>query len=783
MLSTGSINGFPADDVPKSVKKKTDYGQLLARAIYGRWYSAPIPYGSGGTVYGNLAYFNVLKAYAEGRQSPLKYKKLYRGENNKGGNAASGYDGYGENARKGYNNIGFDQNSIVTTAPAYISTIKSLLTTSDYKVVVKSTSQSDIQTKEKMKAKKYIDSKFIQPVKKELGIPFKASEWQPQSKAELEIYERYYGFRLPLETGLSMIAEHAFDTSKWPKLRDKMLDAAIQTAFICGRIRPYADGSVRVEYINPAMFITVWDDDNPDEEPPFAGHIERVSIQKIRQKMSPEQISDKQLEGIARMYASTNNVADPTVYNWTTKDPVTGRYAWYDFYIDVLHFECKSDDAKHYVARTANNGNYVYKEEDKPKKDYADGRERRTDTYYEQNVYEGSWIINTQYIYDYGLQKNIIRNPDGSACLSYFAERIAGRSIIERWQTLLDDMQMATLKLRAAVMAAAPKGLMIDVGLLANMDLGQGKMTALEIARIRRETGNQFYVSRFDLSSRANPANAMQELENGIGKQLDEWINYMLHVENQMMKVAGLSPSSVASPTASPEKLVGLAQMELESTNNALYSIKYAIMNIKQKAAEKVIRKVRLLVEIDPKSQEYYCAYLGDMFYNAVKSSADLSLEKIGIKMQVTTTAQRKQMIMNAMSESLKAGKNGQIGITSADFMYIEKTLEEGYDELASWYLALAEERAARKIQENQERMSALNAENGAKAAQVAAEAKAQTEQLLSKLRQDEQSKKIADQLEADLAIQYQKHLDIMEELKLEGAMQASMGKEITGRI
>jgi len=455
MLSTGSINGFPADDVSKSVKQSTKYGELIARAVYGRWYSSPIPYGSGGTVYGNLAYFNVLKAYAEGRQSPLKYKKLYRGDNKKGGNATNGIDGYGENGRKGYNNIGFDQNSIVTTAPVYISTIKSLLTQSDYKVVVKSTSQSDISAKGKMKAKKYIDAKYVNPMKEEMGIPYKAAEWQPKSKAELEIYERYYGFRLPLETGLSMIAEHSFDISKWPKLRDKMLDGAIQTAFICGRIRPCSDGSVKVEYINPAMYVTVYDDDNPDEEPPFAGNIERVSIQTLRQKFTKEEISDKELEGIARMYASTNNVADPTVYNWTTKDPVTGRYAWYDFYVDVLHFEYKSDDAKYYVGRTARNGNYVYKEEDEPKGDYADGRKRKTDTYYEQNVYEGSWIINTKYIYGYGLQKNIIRNPDGSACLSYFSERIAGRSIVERWQSLLDDFQMANLKLRAAVMAAA----------------------------------------------------------------------------------------------------------------------------------------------------------------------------------------------------------------------------------------------------------------------------------------------------------------------------------------
>lgn len=411
------------------------------------------------------------------------------------------------------------------------------------------------------------------------------------------------------------------------------------------------------------------------------------------------------------------------------------------------------------------------------------GGQRKTDTYYDQVVYEGYWIINTNYVYDYGLQKNMIRNADGTASLSYFHERMAGRGIVERWVSLLDDQAMATYKLRANILAAAPKGLLVDVGLLSNMDFGAGKMSALEIARIRRETGNQFIATRFELGQRHNAAAAVQELEGGIGKQLDEWIRYQMHVEMQMQRVAGLTDVSVATPNSSPEKLVGMAQMEMDSTNNALSSLRLAIMRIKEKAARKMIQKVRVNIVADKKCREYYKGVLGDFFFSAVDSIESLSLESIGIKLKATTTAQRKSFIMGMLTESLKAGKNGQIGVSSADAMFVEKLLEDGYDELAQKFITIAEERVAKQLQANQEEMSAINAENQMKSAQAAEQGKQQTMQLVSQLKASEETAKIGAELQAKLAeIEAKKEAD-KELLMLEGSLQAAQGREITGKL
>jgi hypothetical protein len=360
---------------------------------------------------------------------------------------------------------------------------------------------------------------------------------------------------------------------------------------------------------------------------------------------------------------------------------------------------------------------------------------------------------------------------------------MAGRSVVERWVSLLDDQAMATYKLRAAVLAAAPKGLAIDVGILSNVDFGLGKSTALEIARVRRETGNQFFASRYEVGQRYNNASAITELQNGIGTQLDEWLTYQVHIEATMQRVAGLTDAAVATPMASAEKLKGVAQMEIDTTNNALNALRFAIMRMKEKAAKKMIQKVRVNIAGDPKCKKYYKGILGDMFFAAVDSIETLSLESIGIKLKSTTTAQRKAYIMGILAESLKAGKNGQVGVTSADAMFVERLLEDGYDELAQKFIIISEERVAKQIQANQERMSAINAENQIKSAQAAEQMKTQQMQVVSQLKLGEDTAKIGAQLEADLMkIEAQKNADL-ETMTLEGSLQAMQGLEITGKI
>ena len=783
MLAVGQTYGFPDTKVTRDTKNTPDYGRQVAQAIYSRWYNSPVAAYGGfyNTGYANMSYFLMLRQYAEGRQDPSQYQLQYRGGSGKNAGNGKNQNLQSTSAVKGYNNISFD---IESNIPVYISSIKGLLGQSDWRVKVDSSSKSDIKAKNKMKWKRYAEAKVGNPLKQKLGLPLTQRDWFPQSQGELELYERYHGFRLPLETGFSKVAEHGFDISNWSSTRDQWLDSLLQTSYVVGRVCHNREGAVGIEYIDPANFVTSYYDQTRHAEPVFAGYITKVQIGDIAGKLKAEGATDKDLEMLARQYSVYNVVGDPSGYNYSSRDPVTNRFLWYDFQVDVLKFEWKTDDPRYYVERESRDGKVVYQKSDKIKGDYSDGRKRKTDTYFDQVIYEGAWLIATKWIIDYGLQKNMMKTADGGVALSFFFERIPAKSIVERWKPLADQQMMATLKLRAAINAAAPKGFMIDVGLLANMKLGGTPITEMEIIRIARETGIQFYSTSAQMAALGrNGMTAMTPTEGGIGKQLEEWILLLRHTDAQMRAIAGLSDAAIATPNASPEKLVGVGQQEIDSTNNALSSIKNAIVRFKEKAARKVIQKARILMEADKKSRSYYENYLGEPFFGSIIDNDDLTLNQLGITMVSTPTSQQVTEIMTLVAESLKAGKNGMIGINTADALLISSTVREGNLELAAWYLSLAEERARVKNEEAQMRMSQMNAENQMKSSQASEQMKAQTQQILSQLKQTEEGAKIAAQLEADLTLKEVEHQYTMEELALEGSIQASTGREVKGRI
>lgn len=779
MLAVGQTYGFPDTNVRREVKNTPDYGRQVAQAIYSRWYNSPVAAYGGfyNTGYANMSFFLMLRQYAEGRQDPSQYRLQYRGGQQ--GDKQKGIQS--ESAVKGYNNISFDVESNI---PVYVSSIKGLLSQSDWKVKVDSSSKSDIKAKSKMKWKRFAEAKIGNPLRQELNLPLTQRDWFPQTQGELELYERYHGFRLPLETGFSKIAEHGFDISNWVSLRDQYTDSALQTSYLVGRVCHNRQGAVGIEYIDPANFVTSYYDQTRHAEPVFAGYITKVQIGDIADALRKEGATEQDLEMLARQYATYNVVGDPSGYNYSSRDPVTNRFLWYDFQVDVLKFEWKTDDPRYYVERESKDGKVVYQKSDKIKGDYSDGRKRKTDVYYDQVIYEGTWLIATQWIVNYGLQKNMMKTADGGVALSFFFERIPSKSIVERWKPLADQQMMATLKLRAAINAAAPKGFMMDIGLLANMNLGEGKLKPTEIVRIQRESGIMFFNTTAQMAALGRQgATAITATDGGIGKQLEEWILLLRHTDAQMRSIAGLSDAAIATPNASPEKLVGVGQQEIDSTNNALSSIKNALVRFKEKAARKIIQKARILMEADRKSRAYYEDYLGEPFFSSIVENEDLTLNQLGITMVSTPTSQQVTEIMSLVAESLKAGKNGMIGINTADALLISSTVREGNLELASWYLSLAEERARAKNEEAQMRMSQMNAENQMKANQASEKMKEQTQQILSQLKKSEDGAKIAAQLEADLALKEVEHQYTMQELALEGSIQASTGREVKGKI
>jgi hypothetical protein len=753
------ITPWPSDAprVTREKKSTPAYGLSFSEAMYLRWNGNYTLWGSE-----RVGFFRIMALFAQGKQDIYPYQAKYRGLDKNG------------TLRKGFNNISWD---IPSVAPKHLGTIKKIISSSDFFLEVKSNSKEAVNKKALNKQRLWYQTQnnaLRKQVSSIIGqeIPLKSFNWIPENQQELAIYEKYGGFKLPLETGLTKICEDIFKISDWEYIWDECVKDLTQTAHAVVMIVDNADGSTGIKHIPIEDYITSYTR-NPNLDPPYCGHFDWMTIEELIPKLkeSYPDLTTAQIENIAKANLSHN-----TGYNessWKQKDPVTDRFSYYDFKVRVFYFFFKSVDTEYYEGRETKDGTYIYdkSEEGRIKKDYADGRKRKTDTYKNCTLYSGIRVVGQPYVLDYGPAKNVMKAPNGDVMMPYIHVTTGESSIVERWRGWLDDHQMAILKWRTALLLTKGNRTKYDMGVLANMDFGMGKMTQSEIVRYSEETGNLYVATRGDMLNRIDAKSAIEDMGSKDASPLALMQNIIAYIDAQIRSVVGITDAMAAISETNPEKLVGIGQQEIAASQNAMYVLAKTMVRLKSQCGMKGAAKTRVKLEFDDLTTSYYNDTIGEQFVDAVKAFKDLTLNQIGLVFRAKPSAERKAMIMEMVSRSLDAGRNNQVGITLADALMVENELEHGLTEMAIFYLSVAEARVAKQIEQNRSAATQETGQMQVQSAQAAAQAQARLEQVLSELRKSETGQKIAEQFQADSALEEIKHANIMQQEALKGAL------------
>lgn len=791
---------FPDEFAPPEQKETDQFGCQVASAI-----NDMLVRGQTYPGYGNRWWNGIMSLYAQGRQPVEQYIASYRGfgtfvsRSSEGQNySPSGDSGQRNNVtntefeRKGLQNINFQN---VPVAPTHISTIKAVLNEADLMVDVDSNSKDAVAKKQELKWRHYYGVKITNPLLIASGLMPKKYDWYPQNKQELEIYEKYHGYKLPFETGLLKILKHTNDISNWDALFDKYKGSFLETGWACGRVYCNQQGAVCVEWIDPSDYVTAYREKQFLAEPPFAGHQKQEQLVNLIPALKAKGATDDDIRAIAGSYAGINGINDLAGFDFSYKDPQTNRYIWYDWYVNVLHFEWRTNDEERWRKYTRKDGAVKYSkvnpvemtnETGARQYTYKSGNNRNTeeyDTFRNQQVYEGDWIIGSKWILNYGRQKNVLKNSDGSTALSYFHFHVEGMPIVERWQPEIDQFQMAWLKLQAAVLNSAPDGFFVDMGMFSNMNFGFGDMDGPMMLKIRKEMGHFFGKSTdFMIKNRISPANALIPLKGGPGEQVQSWMALMEYYENTMMKVSGITPSMQGASDDKPE-LVGLMQGEMIATGNALYTIKQGLIQLKKKMSQRVVAKARMLIEYDEKSREYYSGVIGKNYVEEIMLYKELSLNQIGITLRAAPTERRKMQLMEYVKLALTPGKSGRPQISLSDAMFIEKAIDDGYFELATWYISVAEYRNRQEEAAQAAKDQQANAEVQMASGKAVEDAKRETEMLIGQMKTDGNLKEIALKAELDAKLSHQEYLQEKDKLIIEGQLEKEKQVEISGTL
>lgn len=679
---TGSYP-FPEDNInPK--KKDKEWAKKMGEAIIALYLrdQTCIPYS-------RVKEIRELRDLANGNQDITQYQKILLDESEEDG------------ALEGYMNISFD---ILSLMPKFMRVMEGMMEQSEHQVVATAVDPKSTEQKEKAKLEAAFNmqfKEFLDEIEAGLGIQ-KANKFMPESAEELELYSGMGGFKLSLETEMEEALDYSFYISEWKQIKMKMVRDMATFNAMCAR--DYTDNytnKVKVRYVDPQNFIGQYSNSYDHRNMQWAGEIIQESVATILKQDS--EIDRNELDKIARRYNGINGNPMLGDHDLTTSlDSDNSKTN--DFKLDVLDFVWKSINSEYWTKRKTQYGYDILYEEDWGA--IKNTEKRKTDVYDIHVAFRAKWILGTNIIYDFGLLHDIPRPNGKEVNLPYHFFKRNDKAIVMSAAPAIHQIALAHYKLQNVMAQAAPPGISIEYTALQNMKLGGNKMEPLEILKIRKQTGDLLYKATTHRGQPNIPGGyrPIQELQGGVGAQLDEFIKIFDLYINFIREVTGINQIADAS-NPNPEQSVGGSEMAIAATNNALRPLYTAYITTKERVAKNMCLRTQLLIKHSKKALEGYVPVLGRAGVLILKVGADVVDADYYIKYEAKPTEKRKEIIRQAAIAAMATDRDGNKGIELPDFLLIERLLENGNVKYAEAFLNY-------RSTKNKERQLQLQREN-----------------------------------------------------------------------
>jgi hypothetical protein len=292
--------------------------------------------------------------------------------------------------------------------------------------------------------------------------------------------------------------------------------------------------------------------------------------------------------------------------------------------------------------------------------------------------------------------------------------------MMEQLIPIADSIQINWYKLQNAINQARPKGIIIEMGALEDIPLGKGgaKLQPLEVLDLYNKTGTLVY-RKLDAQGRATNYKPIEELENGLGRDVMNFMN-LIQSDIQMIRdITGMNEMTDGS-TPDPRTLTTVARMAQESTNNALAHIINADRVLLTSVAEAVMLRLQDVVSRQP--VEGYVRSLGGNTLKFLKLSPKLAMHEFGIMIEDKPTDEAKAQLM-----SMVQGMSAQGLMDIEDAIIIENTDNlKVAQQLLAYKIKKRKEEDEKKAMQQQQ----MNAQVQMQSSQAAEQAKQQTIQI-----------------------------------------------------
>ena len=502
---------------------------------------------------------------------------------------------------------------------------------------------------------------------------------------------------------------------------------------------------IKTEYVDPCTFIHSYTEDPGLNDLTYAGHIKKISIQELK-RLAGDQFTEEDYAKMAQGAAGINGNDSSKLSHQYFDDYLKRNIFGYDEYmIDVLDFEFMSVDCMHFEDKENRYGNKLFFYEGFEYKERPGSVfEREPRKMNIATVYGGSYIIGTNFMYDYGMKANMPRNiHDISKCrLSYSAvatniRRMIPKSMVDSCVGFADMLQITHLKIQQAIAKAKPDGLIIDIEGLENVQLGKGgELQPLELHDIYEQTGVFYYRSKDPEGGFQNPP--IREIGNSI-RNINELIGIYNHYLRLIRDATGVNEAMDAS-SPKGDALVGVREQAIAAGNNAIYDITNASMVLFKKVCEDIVKCLQIIPSGSVLMKAYQNA-IGEENMRVLSTFSDLPMYNFGVSVQKEMEDSERQFLEQNIQVSLS---QKELDLEDAIAIRQLKDINQ-----AERLLIVRRQKRMKKMQEQAQQNSQMQAQQQAQASQAASQAKQQEMQMEAQI--EAQKMQLKNQLEIQL--------------------------------
>ncbi len=618
------------------------------------------------------------RAYADGKQSMEEVKDWILGKKEKPKDLlafdAEGFDTRDgqspQNRRKAWEVVDF---SPVSVAPKIWTKINEDIRSMYYEISVNAIDSFSVRTEEHEKYRLWFykeNQKWIESQQIAIGLQPQEPGFMPENLDELELYAATGGFKVPYAVTMEDLLKHTFDVSDWDK---EVAEKVRKDLFSIGYalIREEFDRELKrvvIRYVDPKYGGLQYSTKNSFKDAEYGYNLDFVEISAIRQRLN---MSHDEAASLAFSFAGQyGNPGSSEWEKYSLSNVENGiDILGFDFYkVPVFNFEFVDIDTESVLEFLDKNGRTLTK----PYNGEIQDNEELISTEI-RYVRQGSWVVGTNHIFDYGKKEYIPRDVYKKPRISYRGVKLANTPIIEQIKPFIRGFNLAWVKAQNAISLAVGNGLAIDIGSLKGVSIGKdNSFDPMEVLSFYRQSQFLLYKKQNSMSGfNKYSTPPVIPINNDTYRNIEAQFNAMNFYMQKIEDTSGISMVATGK-SADPNVAKFNMQISLQGTNSIISSIARAQTDVQEDISINIGYRIRSYCRVNKSVKESYSNVVGERRMKAF-IEAEKNHVEYGFRIEASSVDERKQAIMQLLQASIDpagTAESGKLNMSEAIVIY-----------------------------------------------------------------------------------------------------------------